>query len=54
MNLKRNSQSGFTMIEIMVVVVIVAILAVIALPTYLDYVKKFICIRGKNCYVKYK
>ena len=39
MNLKRKTQSGFTMIEIMVVVVIVAILAVIALPTYLDYVK---------------
>ena len=39
MNVKRKTQSGFTMIEIMVVVVIVAILAVIALPTYLDYVK---------------
>ena len=39
MNLKRKTQSGFTMIEIMVVVVIVAILAVIALPTYLDYVQ---------------
>ena len=39
MNLKRKTQSGFTMIEIMVVVVIVAILAVIALPTYLAYVK---------------
>ena len=39
MNLKRKTQSGFTMIEIMVVVVIVAILAVIALPTYLDYVR---------------
>ena len=39
MNLKRKTQSGFTMIEIMVVVVIVAILAVIALPTYLNYVK---------------
>ena len=39
MNLERKKQSGFTMIEIMVVVVIVAILAVIALPTYLDYVK---------------
>ena len=39
MNLKKNSKSGFTMIEIMVVVVIVAILAVIALPTYLNYVK---------------
>ena len=39
MKIKRNAQSGFTMIEIMVVVVIVAILAVIALPTYLNYVK---------------
>ena len=39
MSHKRKSQSGFTMIEIMVVVVIVAILTVIALPTYLDYVK---------------
>ena len=39
MKLKYKKQSGFTMIEIMVVVVIVAILAVIALPTYLDYVK---------------
>ena len=39
MDLKRRTQSGFTMIEIMVVVVIVAILAVIALPTYLEYVK---------------
>lgn len=39
MNLKQKTQSGFTMVEIMVVVVIVAILAVIALPTYLNYVK---------------
>ena len=40
MNLKRKTQSGFTMIEIMVVVVIVAILAVIELPKYLDYEKR--------------
>ena len=39
MNIKRKTESGFTMIEIMVVVVIVAILAVIAPPTYLNYVK---------------
>ena len=39
MNIKRKTESGFTMIEIMVVVVIVAILAVIALPSYLNYVK---------------
>ena len=54
MNLKRKTQSGFTMIEIMVVVVIVAILAVIALPTYLSRLcEKFLCFRGKDCYVKY-
>ncbi|MBT3179823.1 MAG: prepilin-type N-terminal cleavage/methylation domain-containing protein [Candidatus Marinimicrobia bacterium] len=39
LKLKRSSKSGFTMIEIMVVVVIVAILAMIALPTYFDLVK---------------
>ena len=36
-------QSGFTLIEVMIVVVIVAILASIALPAYEDYV-----IRGKR------
>ncbi|MFQ6613681.1 MAG: type IV pilin protein [Fidelibacterota bacterium] len=35
----KRGQSGFTMIEIMVVVVIVAILAAIAVPIYIDYVK---------------
>ncbi len=37
-NMKKR-QSGFTMIEIMVVVVIVAILAAIAVPTYVKYVE---------------
>ncbi|MES2532156.1 MAG: type IV pilin protein [Pseudomonadota bacterium] len=32
--------SGFTLIEVMVVVAIVAILAMVALPTYATYIKK--------------
>ena len=35
----KNHESGFTMIEIMVVVVIVAILAAVAVPIYVEYVK---------------
>ena len=35
----KNRQSGFTLIEVLVVVIIVAILAAVAFPIYQQYVK---------------
>jgi type IV pilus assembly protein PilA len=37
MKTKRNSQDGFTLIELMIVIAIIAVLLAVALPAYQDY-----------------
>ena len=37
MNMTRHPQSGFALIELMIVLAIIAILLAIALPSYQDY-----------------
>lgn len=42
-----KSQKGFTLIEIMMVIAIIGILAVIAIPNYISYRNKSICLAAE-------
>jgi prepilin-type N-terminal cleavage/methylation domain-containing protein len=36
----RSHESGFTLLELMIVVAIIAVLAIIAIPSYTQYIRK--------------
>jgi type IV pilus assembly protein PilE len=48
-NARKSSQSGFTLIEIMIVVVIVGILTAIAVPAYQQYILRTFRDSAKAC-----
>ncbi|MCU4483010.1 type IV pilin protein [Acinetobacter ursingii] len=47
-NQLRHSRTGFTLIELMIVIVIVAIFAAIAIPSYQEYVKRAIASQAQQ------
>ena len=48
MNQAKNSEAGFTLIEVMVVVAIIGILVAVAVPQYQDYIARSRVVEGMN------